>query len=135
MGEMVPLAPRYDPRLLTLVAELDDHSEPIAEINRRIGVAAVQLGLIKPSYVHIRRFVLEKRDREDEERERREAVREVVTDVTGALLAGRVPTVYEVLDRFEESKRSKRVSGSEPQTRAVLRGPPGRNEPGQANTR
>jgi hypothetical protein len=44
---MVPLAPRYDPRLLTLVAELDDRSEPIAEINRRIGVAAVQLGLIQ----------------------------------------------------------------------------------------
>ena len=122
---MVPLAPRYDPRLVTLVAELDDRTEPIAEINRRVGVAALKLGLIKPSYVHIRRFVHEQRERDDEVRARREAVREVVTDVSAALLAGRVPTVYEVIDRLEDAD-ARRVSGSEPQAPAVPRGPPRR---------
>ena len=102
---MVPLAPRYDPRIVAAIQALDDRSEPVAEINRRVGVAALKLGLIKPSYVHVRRFVLDERDRQDAERRRREAVREVVTDITGAVLAGRVPTVYEVLDRLEDAGR------------------------------
>jgi hypothetical protein len=52
---MVPLAPRYDPRILASIRALDDRREPVA---RRI---------------------------------------------TGAVLAGRVPTVYEVLDRLEDA--------------------------------
>jgi hypothetical protein len=102
---VVPLAPRYDARILAAIQALDDRREPVAEINRRVGVAALKLGLIKPSYVHVRRFVLDERDRRDAERRRREAVREVVTDITGAVLAGRVPTVYEVLDRLEDAGR------------------------------
>jgi hypothetical protein len=102
---VVPLAPRYDTRILAAIRELDDRSEPIAEINRRVGVAAIKLGLIKPSYVHVRRFVLEERERDDVERKRKEAVREVVTDISAALLAGRVPTVYEVLDRLDDAGR------------------------------
>ena len=102
---MVPLAPRYDPRILATIRALDDRREPVAEINRRVGLAALKLGLIKPSYVHVRRFVLAERERQDAEPRRREAVREVVTDITGAVLAGRVPTVYEVLDRLEDAGR------------------------------
>ena len=101
---MVPLAPRYDPRVIETVRALDDRREPIAEINRRVGVAVVKLGLIKPSYVHIRRLVLAERERQDADRRRREAVREVVADITAKVLAGRVPTVYEILDRLEDAE-------------------------------
>jgi hypothetical protein len=58
---VVEIAPRYDVRILEAVRALDDRTESMAEISRRVGVAAAQLGLPKPSYVHLRRYIVEHR--------------------------------------------------------------------------
>jgi hypothetical protein len=54
---MTPAAPRIDSRLVAAVERLDDPSAPIAETNRRVGVVARELGLIRPSYEQVRTFV------------------------------------------------------------------------------
>jgi hypothetical protein len=79
---MVPLAPRYDPRIVRALRRLDDPQEPIAETCRRVGELAVRLGLTRPSYVHVRRLVLA-------ERQRRRIVRAVVDFVFGCVAARR----------------------------------------------
>ena len=56
---MVESAPRYDPRILEAVRALDDRGEPMAEIARRVGRVAAEFGLPKPSYVHLRRYLIE----------------------------------------------------------------------------
>jgi hypothetical protein len=43
-------AARIDRQLRERLARLDDASLPIAEINRRLGLAADELGLLRPSY-------------------------------------------------------------------------------------
>jgi hypothetical protein len=50
-------APRISPRLLRVLACLDDHRVPIAEINRRLGAEAERLGLRRPSYQRVRILV------------------------------------------------------------------------------
>ena len=50
-------AARVDRRLLERLARLDDASLPIAEINRRLGAAAEELGLMRPSYARVRVLV------------------------------------------------------------------------------
>jgi hypothetical protein len=52
-----------DDRLRERLALLDDGSLSIAEINRRIGAAADELGLMRPSYSRIRLLVHEGRNR------------------------------------------------------------------------
>jgi hypothetical protein len=42
--------PRIDQRLVAEIARLDDPTLPIAETNRRLGVVAEGLGLLRPSY-------------------------------------------------------------------------------------
>ena len=84
----VPLAPRYDPRILEALRVLDDRRVPIAETCRRVGTAAERLGLTRPSYVHLRRILLAIRDEEDAARERRQAIREVLRDGATHLLTG-----------------------------------------------
>jgi len=81
---VVPLAPRYSQRIFDLVRALDDADEPMAETCRRVGRAAEQIGLPRPSYSHLRRFI-------KEERAHRAAIAQVVRDVTSDLLAARVP--------------------------------------------
>lgn len=51
---MVPAAPRIDARLVRALKRLDDGRTPIAEINRRIGALAAELGLVRPSYERVR---------------------------------------------------------------------------------
>jgi hypothetical protein len=55
-------APRVDPRLLAVIADLDRRDRPIAETNRRVGLVASMLGLPKPSYERVRTAVHESRN-------------------------------------------------------------------------
>jgi 23S rRNA maturation-related 3'-5' exoribonuclease YhaM len=100
---MVEAAPRYDRRILEAVRALDDRSESMAEISRRVGVAAAQLGLPKPSYVHLRRYIVEHREQEDYERARREEIRRIFFDVYLDVTHGKVVDAYEVADRIREA--------------------------------
>jgi hypothetical protein len=58
---MTVFAPRIAPALLEALVELDDPTVPIAEINRRLGRRAEQLGLPRPSYQRVRELVHESR--------------------------------------------------------------------------
>jgi hypothetical protein len=53
--------PRIDQRLVAAIARLDDPTLPIAETNRRLGVVAAGLGLLRPSYHQVRVIVHELR--------------------------------------------------------------------------
>ena len=99
---MVPLAPRYDPRIVEAIALVDDRSQPIAETCRRVGAIAEQLGLIRPSYSHLRRLVHEQRDRADYERARRADLRAIAVDTAETLIAGRVPDPHDLLARIAD---------------------------------
>ena len=77
---MVECAPRYDARILEAARALDDPREPIAETVRRVGRFAGELGLPKPSYVHLRRFIVDFRDEQDRERARRREIIGIVLD-------------------------------------------------------
>jgi hypothetical protein len=94
---MVPLAPRYDRRIVRALRSLDDPTEPIAETCRRVGEVALRLGLTRPSYVHARRLVLA-------ERERRRTVRAVVDHVLGRLAARRHVGAYAVMADPREAR-------------------------------
>jgi hypothetical protein len=54
-------AARLTPRLLAELGRIDDGRLPIAEVNRRLGEAAEQLGLRRPSYARVRVVVHEQR--------------------------------------------------------------------------
>lgn len=54
-------AARVTPKLLAMIARLDDPSQPIAETARRVGAEAERLGLTRPSYERVRRLVHEAR--------------------------------------------------------------------------
>jgi hypothetical protein len=47
---MLSFAPRIDSRLVAAAERLDGPTTPIAETNRRVGLVAGELGLIRPSY-------------------------------------------------------------------------------------
>ena len=66
---MPRFAPRYDRRLVDAIGRFDDRGVPIAETCRRVGDYAARIGATRPSYVHLRRLILERRLREDERRE------------------------------------------------------------------
>jgi hypothetical protein len=100
---VVPSAPRYDARIVLLAKALDDPTEPMAETCRRVGEAAGKLGLPRPSYVHLRRFIREQRAERAAAAERREAVRAVTEDVLTRLLTGRFVDPYEVALRLREA--------------------------------
>ena len=102
---MVEIAPRYDRRILEAVRALDDRTESMAEISRRVGVAAAQLGLPKPSYVHLRRFIVAHREEEDGERARREEIRRVLYDAYYDVMRSRVVDAYDIADRIREAGR------------------------------
>ena len=106
---MVQSAPRYDPRIDALVVELDDPREPMAEICRRVCAAAEQLGLTRPSPVHLRTLVRDERDRKEAERARREDLREIAEDVAVTLAQGRMPDAYVVAARIEDAGRRERT--------------------------
>jgi hypothetical protein len=102
---VVEIAPRYDRRILEAVRALDDRAESMAEISRRVGVAAAQLGLPKPSYVHVRRYIVAHREAEDAERARRDEIRQILWDAYYDFMRSRVVDAYEVADRIREAGR------------------------------
>jgi hypothetical protein len=102
---VVEIAPRYDRRILEAVRSLDDRTESMAEISRRVGVAAAQLGLPKPSYVHLRRFIVAHREEEDAERARREEIRRILSDAYYDVMRSRIVDAYEVAERIREAGR------------------------------
>lgn len=102
---MVPLAPRYDPKILELATALDDRREPMAETCRRVGAVAESIGLTRPSYSHLRRFLVEKHHEEDAARARRAELRKIAVDVYGDAMLGFVVDAYKVADRIREAGR------------------------------
>jgi hypothetical protein len=102
---VVEIAPRYDRRILEAVRALDDRTESMAEISRRVGAAAAQLGLPKPSYVHVRRYIVAHREAEDAERARRDEIRQILWDAYYDFMRSRVVDAYEVADRIREARR------------------------------
>jgi hypothetical protein len=102
---MFPIAPRYEDAILELVDALDDPQVSMAETCRRVGTAAAGLGLFRPSYSHLRRFVRTKRDEEEAARKRRAEVREVVDQVIADLATGRLPNPYVFEERLRKIGR------------------------------
>jgi hypothetical protein len=95
---VIPLAPRYDDRIIDLLRKLDDRREPMAEVCRRVGAAAERDGLFRPSYSHLRRFIHAKRARDDDLRELRQ-------DVAYRMLVGLRVNAYDIASRFDEAGR------------------------------
>ena len=54
---MLAFAPRIPQKLLEAIVRLDDPRLPIAEISRRVGRKAWELGLPKPSYQRVRELI------------------------------------------------------------------------------
>lgn len=79
---------------------LDDRRLPIAEVSRRVGRVAVQHGLVRPSYVHLRRLVRAKREREDVEKRRRDALRAIAAGAAADFAVGRAVHPYDVAARI-----------------------------------
>jgi hypothetical protein len=100
----VHFAPRYDPRIFTALAVLDDRDVPMAEVNRRLGDACERLGIPRPSYVHVRRLLLVERERQDAERELREVRRQVLVELAQSAVTGHLPHPYEVEARISRSR-------------------------------
>jgi hypothetical protein len=89
-------APRYDPRLLKLARELDDRQQSMAETCRRVGARADDLGITRPSYVHLRRYIRA-------QRELRAELSAVLEDVVVDLLASRAPKVDRSIERVRNA--------------------------------
>ena len=71
---------------------------PAAETCRRVGAVAEEIGLIRPSYQHVRRVVRVERRR----RELRAEARKVLTGAVSTSAAGLAPSVVLVLERLRE---------------------------------
>jgi hypothetical protein len=54
---VLSFAPRIDYRLVAAAERLDNPSTPIAETNRRVGLVAAELGLVRPSYEQVRTVI------------------------------------------------------------------------------
>ena len=77
----------------------------MAETVRRLGAAADELGVPRPSYVHMRRYVAEHREREAAERARRQATREIL------FAAYWDATMGKRIDPWDLAQRMKDASG------------------------
>jgi hypothetical protein len=95
---MVASAPRYSARIPDLIRALDDRSESIAEIARRVCAAAEKSGLTRPSYVHLRRLIHEERRRQDD-------FRELSGEVAIDLVRGVRIDPYDIADRARNIRR------------------------------
>jgi hypothetical protein len=96
-------APRYDARLVAAIARVDDPSLPMAETVRRLGRVAEELGVPRPSYVHMRLYVAEHREREEAARARRQAVRKILFEAYWDATMGRLVDAYEVAERLKNA--------------------------------
>ena len=102
---MVELAPRYDPRILEAVRALDDRHQPMAETVRRVGRVAAELGLPKPSYVHLRRYILELRFEQEVERARRQEIVKILLDTYEDAMNSRLIDPWLVEERIRDAGR------------------------------
>ena len=102
---MVSIAPRYDERILDAARALDEPGLAIAELNRRIGEIAEAMGFPRPSYVHIRRYVIAERNRRAGDQARRSELRALFLDVYFDAMRGRVINAYDVAERIREAGR------------------------------
>lgn len=93
---MAASAPRYDERIRAAARTLDDGRQPIAEICRRVGRECDRLGLTRPSYVHLRRFIRA-------ERERRKAAEAIRNELVAQVLAGRAPGISKARGQMQEA--------------------------------
>ena len=83
---------------------VDDTTLPVAETARRVGAVADALGLTRPSYVHVRRYVVAHRQREAAARARRRAIREILVETyVDATTGRRFVDAYELADRLAEA--------------------------------
>jgi hypothetical protein len=83
--------------LLEAVHRLDDRAVPVAETCRRVGAAAERLGVPRPSYVHLRRIILEHRRQQDE-------LRAIARDVYRDAARGFVVDAYEIAERVRDAR-------------------------------
>jgi hypothetical protein len=102
---MVPIAPRYDPLIHELVVALDDPTESMAETCRRVAAVAESSGLFRPSYAHLRRFLVDKRREDGAAQARRQELRRIAADVYLDATRGFRINYYEVADRVREAGR------------------------------
>ena len=75
----------------------------MAEICRRVAAVAEQLGLLRPSYVHLRTLLREEREQQDYERARHEQIRAIAADVATDIARGLGVDAYEVADAVREA--------------------------------
>jgi hypothetical protein len=104
---VVAIAPRYPELLVRIVEALDDDVISLAELARRVGAAAEENGLIRPSVVHVRAVAAELRLIREEEREARRAAWEEMT----RRLPYAIGNAYEAAaaaDRARERVRARR---------------------------
>jgi hypothetical protein len=92
-------APRYPDRLYELIERLDDETLSLAEVVRRIGAAAAEERLVRPSPPHVRRLLSEQRRRRADERE----VRQAAIDALHDLAAGN-PRGLNMLERVDRAR-------------------------------
>ena len=104
MPELSPVAAE-DPRLRELVGVLYEDDVPAAEIWRRVGEAAAQIGLRRPCYYTVRELVRRERRRRRAQAEVRAAAREVAL----ALGSSRVVDIPIALDKLEQARAKERL--------------------------
>jgi hypothetical protein len=75
----------------------------MAETVRRLGRVAEELGVPRPSYVHMRLYVAEHRERQEAARARRQAVREILFDAYWDLTLGKFVDPDEVAGRLRDA--------------------------------
>ena len=101
---MASSAPRYDERIRAAARALDDGRQPIAEICRRVGRECDRLGLTRPSYVHLRRFIRA-------ERERRKALQAIRHELVAEVIAGRAPGISKARGQMREATATAELRG------------------------
>jgi hypothetical protein len=96
---MVPCAPRYRASIVEAIDALDDGRMPVAELCRRVGALAERLGLLRPSYVHLRRYALAQRARAKAEARRRAELRAIASGTAERMVLGLRVDAYEVAEQ------------------------------------
>ena len=94
-----------DPRLRELVAVAYESDVAAAEIWRRVGDAAAQIGMRRPSYSTVRRLVRRERRRRQAQAEVRAAAREAVL----AIGSSRVVDLPIALEKLELARAKERL--------------------------
>ena len=64
-----------------------------------------ELGITRPSYVHLRRLIRAERDRREEELARRKELLRIAADVYEDTIRARVVDTFEVAERVREAGR------------------------------